>query len=176
MPRVRHENSIDSVPLHMSACGDPGSPGEGRDEGDGIGCNRGDAEKERGGEREREGEVRRRCNNGAMGRLSWGSLCLVCGLALCASAPLIAIVDLLAAAFESYPRKQFLQSPEVAVEKTRRVVAYVALHRVAAQAAVRDPRFWGCNEAYCIRSNGLFVSFFSFRPDTSCSRIQFLPH
>lgn len=30
MPRVCHENSIDNVPLHMSARGDPGSLGEGR--------------------------------------------------------------------------------------------------------------------------------------------------
>lgn len=93
----------------MSARGDPGSRflslslDEGRTrvvEQTVVGTQKGRDE-----ETEREREIRRRCNNGAMGRLSWGSLCLVCGLALCASAPLIAIVDLLAAAFRKLPPK-----------------------------------------------------------------------
>ena len=151
MPRVRHENSIDNVPLHMSACRDPGSPGEERtretEQGEG-----GEREKEgERGERERggrEGEVRRRCNNGAMGRLSWGSLCLVCGLALCASAPLIAIVDLLAGRFRKLPSKAVPTLPRGRRRKdasSGRV--YVAMHRCSTSCCHCDPNFLGCNKA-----------------------------
>jgi len=126
MPRVRHENSIDNVPLHMSACRDPGSPGEERtretEQGEG-------GEREKEGEREREREGGRERFVGDAITAPWdaypGDL-----YASCAASPFVP-PHLLSrsstswpVAFGNYPRKQFLRSPEVAVEKTRRAAAY----------------------------------------------------
>lgn len=55
MPRVRHENSIDNVPLHMSARGDPVGRGRRRERRRGEDENEGDERRETG---ERRGERR----------------------------------------------------------------------------------------------------------------------
>lgn len=84
MARIRHENSIDNVsPLaYVQGDGELGAEGTPAAER----CERGR-------------KIRQRCNNGAMGRLSWGSLQARAGLALCATPrPFIVIDDLLPAA------------------------------------------------------------------------------
>lgn len=56
MPRVRHENSIDNVPLHMSARGEIPSDEKGEED---EGRRTGDDERRRGKVRERD---RERCS------------------------------------------------------------------------------------------------------------------
>lgn len=113
MPRVCHENSIDNVPLHMSACGDPDSLGEGRT---GRETEQGWGEK---------GEERERFAGDAI-TASWdaypGDLC-----ASCAASPFVP-PRLLSRSSTSWPplSKATPESsfyPEVDVEKTCRVAA-----------------------------------------------------
>jgi len=146
MPRVRHENSIDNVPLHMSARGDPGSPSEGRTRK----TERDVVETRRGGEREREREGKRFADDAITA--PWdaypGDLC-----ASCAASPFVP-PHLLSRSSTSWPplSKTTLppptenSSPEIAVEKTRRVAAYVAMH-LCSTSCYCDPNFLGCNKA-----------------------------